>query len=59
MREELFFSWQHTLKESNGTSMCLFVKSWIYIQSWNCYVENPIKHVDEILNDWKNILTYT
>ena len=40
MREELFFSWQHTLKESNGTSMCLFVKSWVYIQSWNCYVEH-------------------
>ena len=66
MRNELLFSWQHSLIELNGISMCLFnIRSWnshIYstYSTLFCFTEtsindNPAKHIDDILDDWKDI----
>ena len=75
MRNNSLFSWQHSLIELDGISMCLFI-----IRSWNVHLEHflsdktyssyssllcftetntndsPAKHIDEILDDWKDII---
>ena len=66
MRQESVFSWQHPLKYFSGTSICL-----LNIRAWNAHLEHflsdniyqryssikgsPGKHIDEVLDDWKDI----
>ena len=52
MRKESLFSQQQALIELNSISMSLFS-----VRSWNGHLKHchPSKHVDEILDDWKDI----
>ena len=78
MKKESLFSWQQSLIELNGNSMCPFS-----IRSWNGHLEHflndkiysaysglffftkinisssPSKHVNEIVNGWKDICKNT
>ena len=52
MRNESLFSWQHSLIELNGISMCLFNK-----RSWNVHLEHFLS--DKIYSAYSSLFCFT